>query len=141
MSLLAPFGAPLVQEIPFPGAEGAAPPTQWKDTFRAVATQQQQAAMIVCVSVPPYQTAANDQWCDQSCNREGLKTKTCSSTICKCGGTELKLSPDGEQYEEEEEEEGELPKIRELWWGNDRRMVHLLLCDGRGVPAGRGGRL
>ena len=104
LSLLAPFGAPLVQEIAFPGGEGAAPPTQWKDTFRAVATQQQQAAMIVCVSVPPYQTAANDQWCEQSCNREGLKTKTCSSTICKCGGTELKLSPDGEQYEEEEEE-------------------------------------
>ena len=113
LSLLAPFGAPLLQEIPFPGSTEAAPPTQWKDTFRAVATQQQQAsqqqqaAMIVCVSVPPYQTAANDQWCEQSCNREGLKTKTCSSTICKCGGTELKLSPDGEQYEEEEEEEEE----------------------------------
>jgi len=110
LSLLAPFGAPLVQEIPFPGSEGAAPPTQWKDAFRAVATQQeheQQAAMVVCVSVPPYQTAANDQWCEQSCNRDGLKTKTCSSTICKCGGSELRLSPDGEQHEEDEDEEGE----------------------------------
>ena len=110
LSLLAPFGAPLVQEIPFPGSEGAAPPTQWKDAFRAVATQQeheQQAAMVVCVSVPPYQTAANDQWCAQSCNRDGLKTKTCSSTICKCGGSELRLSPDGEQHEEEEDDEEE----------------------------------
>ena len=105
LSLLAPFGAPMRQELPAVRQEATAP--AWNEEFRAVASTQQQASMIMCVSVPPYQTAANDQWCEQSCNREGLKTKTCSSTICKCGGSELRTAPseDGDGYEEEEQQQ------------------------------------
>ena len=95
-----------------PAVEGATPVWKdgvWKDEFHVAASDATEAT-IICVSIPPYQTAANDQWCEQSCNREGVKTKTCSSTICKCGGSELRTAPDGQQadgYEEQEEQEEE----------------------------------
>jgi hypothetical protein len=102
-AVFAPFGAPLRNE------ETAADRGLEKvnGQFRAM------ASMTTCVSIPPWKSPANDQWCAQSCDRAGLKTAHCSATICKCGGDELKTAPDGQAAQaapagESEQEEGRI---------------------------------